>query len=141
MAVASKVVRAAGGIVSRRNGRGELEVLLVHRGKQRDWAFPKGRRDRKESDEDCALREVREETGLRCALVAELPVVSYRDHRGRDRRVRYWAMTVVKGEAEPRHEIDAVRWLDVDGALSLLTQPRDRALLRSFAELTEPAAR
>ncbi len=61
---ALKVVRAAGGIVVR-DGR----VLLVHRPKYDDWTLPKGKAEAGESDEDCALREVREETGLECELV------------------------------------------------------------------------
>ena len=37
------VARAAGGVIRRKNRRGEIEVLLIHRPKQRDWTFPKGR--------------------------------------------------------------------------------------------------
>ncbi len=62
------VVRAAGGVVSRQNERGELEVLLIHRPHRRDWTFPKGKVDAGETDEACALREVEEETALRCVL-------------------------------------------------------------------------
>ena len=62
------VVRAAGGVVSRRNERGEVEVLLVHRPHHGDWSFPKGKLEPGETDEECALREVWEETGLRCRL-------------------------------------------------------------------------
>ena len=54
------VVRAAGGVVSRPNDRGELEVLLVHRPHPQDWTFPKGKVDAGETDEACALREVEE---------------------------------------------------------------------------------
>ena len=69
MAVSGGVVRAAGGVVSQRDERGEIEVLLVYRaGGQRDWSFPKGKVEPGETDEACALREVREETNLRCAL-------------------------------------------------------------------------
>jgi len=59
------VVRAAGGLVVR-----DDTVLLVHRPKYDDWTFPKGKAEDGESDEDCALREVREETGLSCELVS-----------------------------------------------------------------------
>jgi len=141
MAVSGGVVRAAGGVISRRDERGEIEVLLVYRaGGQRDWSFPKGKVEPRETDEACALREVWEETNLRCALGWELPPVSYHDRRGRAKIVRYWAMTAVKGEAEPRNEIAAVRWLGIEAALSLLTYQRDRELLAAFAAPPSPIA-
>ena len=133
MALTNGVVRAAGGVISRRGERGEVEVLIVYRAEQRDWSFPKGKVEPGETDEACALREVREETNLRCALGPELPAVSYHDRRGRPKVVRYWAMTVVKGRAEPSNEVSAVRWLGIEAALSLLTYPRDRELLTTFA--------
>jgi len=126
-------VRAAGGMISRRNARGELEVLLVYRSSRRDWSFPKGKVEPGETDRQCALREVWEETGLRCALASELPSVSYHDRRGRRKVVRYWVMSVLEGTAEARNEVDAIRWLGVEAAESLLTYPRDRELLTSFA--------
>ena len=56
-----------------RSGDRGLEVLVVHRPAYGDWTFPKGKCERGESDEDCALREVEEETGLVCELEVELP--------------------------------------------------------------------
>ena len=91
------VVRAAGGVVVRDDGR----VLVVHRPKYDDWTFPKGKADPGESDEECALREVREETGLECVLEDELPQTRYFDSRGRPKRVRWWRMRAVGG-GEPR---------------------------------------
>jgi len=126
------VVRAAGGVVSRRGERGEVEVLLVHRPHHGDWSFPKGKREPGETDEECALREVWEETGLRCAIGSELPEVCYRDARGRAKTVRYWTMTA-DGDAEPRNEIDAVRWLGVPAAANRLSYAGDRDLLAAFA--------
>lgn len=125
------VVRAAGGVVSRRNEGGEVEVLLVHRPHHGDWSFPKGKREPGETDEECALREVWEETDLRCTLGSELPPVSYRDARGRAKTVRYWTMTA-DGDAEARNEIDAVRWLGIPAAANLLSYPGDRELLAAF---------
>ena len=125
------VVRAAGGIVSRKNERGEVEVLLVHRPHRGDWSFPKGKREPGETDEQCARREVWEETGLTCELGAELPPVSYRDAQGRPKTVRYWTMTA-SGRAEARNEIDDVRWLGIADAASVLSYAADRALLVAF---------
>ncbi len=120
------VVRAAGGVVVRDDGR----VLLVHRPKYDDWTFPKGKADPGESDEECALREVREETGLACVLEDELPQTRYVDSRGRPKRVRWWRMRPVGGGAfEATPEVDEVRWLEPGEVAALLSYERDLELL------------
>jgi 8-oxo-dGTP pyrophosphatase MutT (NUDIX family) len=123
------VVRAAGGVVVR-NGN----VVLVHRPKYDDWTFPKGKAEANESDEDCALREVAEETGLRCRLRDELPSTEYVDSRGRPKRVRWWRMDPVTDDGfSPNDEVDEVRWVSTDEAPGLLTYDRDRVLLEDRA--------
>jgi 8-oxo-dGTP diphosphatase len=123
-------VRAAGGLVAR-VGSGGTEVLLVHRPRYDDWSLPKGKAAPGESDEDCALREVEEETGYRCALVRELPSTRYRTARGRPKRVRYWLMSVRSGEFAPSREVDEARWVTLAAALELLTWEGDRAVVES----------
>ena len=110
------------------------EVLVVHRDRYDDWSFPKGKCERGETDEDCALREVEEETGLRCVLGEELPSTHYTDGHGRPKRVRYWLMEPVAGELAYRHEVDAARWVTVGEARSLLTYQRDVSLLERITE-------
>jgi len=119
-------VRAAGGVVAR-----DGVVLLVHRPRYDDWTFPKGKAEEGESDEDCALREVREETGLRCTLEEELPSTHYVDSRGRPKRVRWWRMRVVGDDGfTPNQEVDELRWVDDGAAAELLTYERDRQLIQ-----------
>jgi 8-oxo-dGTP pyrophosphatase MutT (NUDIX family) len=121
-------VRAAGGVVIRQGNDG-TEVLLVHRPKYDDWGFPKGKARPGESDEECALREVEEETGLRCALEDELLSTSYTDSHGRPKVVRYWLMRPLEGAFEPHEEIDEVRWLPPAAAAAALSYERDREIL------------
>ncbi len=141
--VTGEIVQAAGGVVVRPGGEGRAEVLLVHRQRYDDWTFPKGKLDEHDggSHERCALREVAEETGYRCALVRELPSTAYVDGQGRAKRVRYWAMTVVDGSFVPNREVDAVRWVTVDDARRLLTYRHDVAVLDGLSGIVPgPAA-
>ncbi|MFQ5349690.1 MAG: NUDIX domain-containing protein, partial [Thermoanaerobaculia bacterium] len=57
----SRVIEAAGGILWRRSA-GFAELAVIHRPRHRDWSLPKGKRDRGESWQQTALREVVEET-------------------------------------------------------------------------------
>src|SRR5438093_561347 len=66
--LAGTVVQAAGGLVLRDGPNGTREIALVHRPRYDDWTLPKGKLMPGESYEDGALREVHEETGLRCRL-------------------------------------------------------------------------
>ena len=130
-----EVVHAAGGVIARQTEGGELEVLLIHRPHRGDWTFPKGKVEPGETEEACALREVEEETGLRCTLERELPTTSHVDHKGRLKIVRYWAMSPVGGVAEPRNEVDAVRWVGLAEAAGVLTYEADQTLLRTFSAI------
>ena len=120
-----------------RDGAAGLEVLVVHRDRYDDWTFPKGKCNPNESDEACALREVEEETGLRCRLGDELPSTSYVDGRGRPKRVRYWRLDVVGGELAFDHEVDEARWVTPSEAEALLTYERDLAVLRALDDVSE----
>jgi 8-oxo-dGTP pyrophosphatase MutT (NUDIX family) len=117
-------VEAAGGVVVR-----DGTVLLVHRPRYDDWTLPKGKLDAGESFENAALREVEEETGLRCTLGRELPSSRY-EVDGRPKLVRYWLMSP-RDEAPfvPNDETDDLRWLDPPEALALLSYDRDRDVL------------
>ncbi len=121
-------VLAAGGLVVRNDG-GSAEVALVHRPKYDDWSLPKGKLDPGESFEDAALREVREETGLRCELGGPLEPVTYRDRKGRPKLVRYFLMRPLGGEFEANDEVDELRWAPPADAARMLTHAHDRRLV------------
>lgn len=102
----------------------------MHRPRYDDWSLPKGKIDGAETDEDAALREVEEETAVRAELVRELATVSYTDHRGRPKQVRYWLMRVLDERGlVPSEEVDEARWLPLSEATTLLTYDHDRSLL------------
>ncbi|MGC1513430.1 MAG: NUDIX hydrolase [Acidimicrobiales bacterium] len=123
------MIESAGGVVWRATGPHHHELLIVHRPDRQDWSLPKGRRRRRESALECALREVREETGLRCAAAEELPDVRYTDRQGRSRRVRYWMMQAVRGEFQPNDEVDEIRWAPPALVGELLTFEHERVVV------------
>ncbi len=105
-------------------------VLLHYHRKLNMWLPPGGHIEPNELPDDAALREVAEETGLRCRLLDELPATMYADRHGRPKRVRYWRMAVVAEDPfEPDDEVDELRWLDRDGALATLTYVHDREIV------------
>jgi 8-oxo-dGTP diphosphatase len=120
----------AAGVVVFRPGR---EVLLVHRPKYDDWSFPKGKLDRGESAPAAAVREVREETGLRVRLGVPLSSQRY-PVNDRSKTVHYWVGRCVGDDDvagyDPNHEIDGVRWVRLKDALDLLTYDRDKQTLK-----------
>ena len=130
-------VRAAGGVVLR-DRAGETEVLVVHRPRYDDWSLPKGKLDQGESWEECALREVHEETGVAVALGPELTEINYTDRKGRPKTVRWWLMTAVEGHPSHRgvdREVDEARWVTIADVRSLLSYDTDLELLEEAIEV------
>src|SRR3954447_13943611 len=118
-------IRAAGGVVIDGD-----RVVVVHRPRHGDWSLPKGKLDDGEAWEAAALREVEEETGLRCALEEELPPVHY-EVGGTPKQVRWWRMRVLEdlGPDARDDEVDELRRVARDEAEQLLDYDADRATL------------
>lgn len=126
------MIEAAGGLVWRVVDDGHVEVVVIVQSGRTGWSLPKGKLRRSEPALAGALREVREETGLRCAAGEEIATTTYLDRKGRDKRVRYWAMHVVSGRLRPNDEVDEARWVAVDDAAAMLADAHDVEVLRSL---------
>jgi 8-oxo-dGTP pyrophosphatase MutT (NUDIX family)/phosphohistidine phosphatase SixA len=136
--VAAVTVRAAGGVVWRRF-RGIDQVLLVHRPAYDDWSLPKGKLEDGEAPWTAAIREVEEETSLRCEPGADLGTVSYRDASGRPKVVRYWAMHAPSGQrAHAANEVDDLRWARIDEADATLSYAHDRDVVHRLRQPLQP---
>jgi 8-oxo-dGTP diphosphatase len=118
-----KQVLSCGGVVWRSH-EGHMQLLLVKQFAHKDrWGIPKGHICKDESPEQCAVREIFEETGVHVSLGLTLPevIASYRDE---DKTVMSWLAEVV-GPTTPRHdgadsEVADAQWFDIDRLPSIL---------------------
>jgi len=126
--MAERDIRAAGGVVIH-----DGQVVVVHRPRHDDWSLPKGKLDPGETWLEAAVREVEEECGLRCRVGGERAASEYRVG-DRSKRVRWWMMRVESDLGfAPSDEVDELRWLEFDEALTLLTYESDRDVVRAAA--------
>jgi 8-oxo-dGTP diphosphatase len=124
----------AGGIIWRRARLSEPEVLLVRHVRTRGWGFPKGKLERGETARQAALREAREETGLRCRCEALAGSVVYRSRRGRSKIATYWFMTPARGGVRLGSEVDRVEWVSLEHAATRIAARPEAALLPRVAQ-------
>lgn len=133
------MIESAGGVVWRTGVGARVEILLVHRPRRDDWSLPKGKVRSGETPLDCALREVREETGLRCVSGPELVESVGVDRKGRPKRTRYWAMQERSGSFRPNAEVDEVRWVALERVAEVLTSVPERGVVERLRTVLEPA--
>jgi len=122
---------SCGGVVT--DGRRVLLIRARNLRNEKIWTFPKGHIEPRESARQAALREVFEETGYRCKIVAPLLRVKYYfTFKGSFIRkaVQWYLMKPISriGKPDPA-EIIEVRWVSFIKAVDMLKYPSDKRLL------------
>lgn len=115
------VIKAGGGFVL--NEKKEL-LMIFRRG---FWDLPKGKLDPGEKIEDCAVREVKEETGLKTVKRGELIVTTYHiyDEFGKHVLKESWWYGMKANSEEPliaqtEEDITQIGWMKYDDVLKIL---------------------
>lgn len=125
---------AAGAAVYRiRNGK--PEILLTHRPRYNDWSLPKGKLSRGEGFQECAEREVEEETGVTGVVEDAIGTVGYLTSNGNFKAVRYWLLHAKDENFSPNEEVDKIRWMRPKPAMEKTSYTRDEAVIRVAAEM------
>src|SRR5437870_4867788 len=135
-----KKIIAAGGLVT--NDNNEL-LMIFRRGK---WDLPKGKLDNGETIEECAVREVEEETGIRNLKLDKLVGNTY--HEYFDKYVKddviketHWFAMKVKGNTnlipQTEEDIEKIIWADDKTIQECLqnTYPNIKEIIEKFKQL------
>lgn len=135
VAVVTPLILAAGAVLWRPHDvTGTPEIAIIHRPRYDDWSLPKGKVDPGETEPVAAVREIEEETGFRAHLGRRLATVSY-PVEDSIKKVRYWTGRCVGGQFSVNAEVDDLKWLPAAQAMTALTYPHDRKVLRRFLKL------
>jgi 8-oxo-dGTP pyrophosphatase MutT (NUDIX family)/phosphohistidine phosphatase SixA len=132
-------VVAAGAILWRYE-KGTLKVAIIHRARYDDWSWPKGKIDKGETVAQAAVRELREETGLKVTLGVPLAEINYKLPNGSDKVVHYWAAKVsdkalANSKFKPSEEVAKVDWMNPTEASKLLSYEFDQIPLEKLISL------
>lgn len=133
-----KKEKSCGAVVYRKGDSG-LEILLIKHKNGGHWAFPKGHVEKKETETETALREIREETGLKVKLDTGFrEMVTYSPKPNVMKDVIYFAAKAKEDDARPQpEEVLEICWKVPEEALELVTYATDREILQAFLTYRE----
>lgn len=123
--------KSCGALVFRERG-GKLELLLIRHRFGGHWSFPKGHVEAGENEQQTALREVREETGLEIELVDGFrQSVEYFPKPYIKKQVVYFLGRAVNDDTHMQEEeISELRWVAIDEAQRMVTFANDKNLIQ-----------
>jgi 8-oxo-dGTP pyrophosphatase MutT (NUDIX family) len=122
------LIRQAGSIVVRLDGKEPQVLLVTAKRNPRNWIFPKGHIEKGETPEAAALRETQEEAGVVGEVIGPAGVLEY-GFLGAKARVEYYLLQF-KREAGAPEDGRQRTWCRLDEALERLSYKNTRKLLR-----------
>lgn len=106
------LLRKSCGVIPFRQVDGQTEILLVFERFSQCWSLPKGHMEAGETEEETALRELSEETGLQAQLIpGSRTVTGYRLANGCYKEVVYFLGTVTGLIRTQEQEVESCRWV------------------------------
>ena len=122
--------KSCGGIIFYKTKQ-NTKILLVKNNNGRYWSFPKGHIEDGETEQETAVREIKEETGLDVTLVRGFREISEYCPFGKIRKrvVFFLARAFTDNVKIQEEEIDSVIWVDLQQARKLCTYDNDLRII------------
>ena len=114
-----------------RKFHGNIELLLIKNQNGGHWSFPKGHVEGTETEEETAVREIMEETGIQVALDTSFRhVITYAPKKETTKDVIYFLARALTYDYTPQEEeIAQIKWVEINHATSILSYDNDRQLV------------
>ncbi len=119
-------------------------MVLIARGGRRIWCLPKGLIEPQEKEEQAALREVEEETGLTGRLLRKAGEIRYQyflpEEKVRiQKKVTFFLLEHTGGDTSHHDfEVDEAAWFPWPKALRKLSYPKERELVEKAQRFLPP---
>lgn len=128
--------KSCGGIIFYKTKQ-NTKILLVKNNNGRYWSFPKGHIEDGETEQETAIREIKEETGLDVTLVSDFREISEYCPFGKIRKrvVFFLAQAFTDNVKIQEEEIDSYIWVDLQQARKLCSYDNDLRIIEK-AETT-----
>ncbi|KPJ70343.1 hypothetical protein AMJ51_02180 [Microgenomates bacterium DG_75] len=131
---------SAGGVIFRKKDNGQIEWLICRHSGHHKWIFPKGLIEKGEKAEEAALREVREECGVKAKVIARLksPEKFVYQFKGTliFKNVVYFLMEYISGKTKDHDwEVEEIGWLPYKQALNELEFKGTKKVLEAAQKL------
>ena len=122
--------KSCGGIIFYKT-RQNVRILLVKNSNGRYWSFPKGHIEDGETEQETAIREIKEETGLDVTLVNNFREISEYCPFGKIRKrvVFFLARAFTDNVRIQEEEIDSFIWVDLQQARKLCSYDNDLRII------------
>ncbi|MBP0959094.1 MAG: NUDIX domain-containing protein [Oscillospiraceae bacterium] len=122
--------KSCGAIVYRKF-HGNTEILLIKHVNSGHWSFPKGHVEEGETEEETALREVKEETGIDILVDTSFrETVQYYPRKDTQKVVVYFLGKARNYDFVPQEEeIAAIKWVEIGNAAAMLTYENDKTIV------------
>lgn len=111
------------------------KILLIKNVKGH-WDLPKGHVEGEETEEETAIRELKEETNIDVEIISEDKLqIEYSPEEGVWKKVIYFAAREIGGEIRPQEEeVEKVGWFSAEEALETLTFEDTKKVLQQMIE-------